>query len=420
MFREGHKPVQPGDFPDNRLQGVFHFLARQGDGPFVVERDFDPPVGVGGLRGCGADGKSVSIQSGHSDGCRRIEEEARGRNQKEDREAECKLARLQQRCHGEKDDDACRNPHDNPAWNEQRPISGSSRSRLPVGHQIRSHSQKRSAKKEKRDGRGHNGQNGQRDQDGMSARLFRCCGRFRVFGVFRGRIHRLFRGRSQDPGVISHTFPQFRETPLRAAHPRRAGGIGTAAASRGRFDSTARKTCAIIRSASGVFSQNHARWNRLCGLCALCVGDILRGLCALCVRFILRALRGLRVRFWFCGRGGLRVGARSGDSAQVDGSTGRQVEMLGACGGEVAARQWAAALATTGCRCFAARYRQVSRLFSRRLVVSLSGPMQGAGHQTKTHSAFSAFSACETPSVSLRSPAPPAGEPDSALSAFSA
>ena len=192
MFREGHKPVQPGDFPDNRLQGVFHFLARQGDGPFVVERDFDPPVGVGGLRGCGADGKSVSIQSGHSDGCRRIEEEARGRNQKEDREAECKLARLQQRCHGEKDDDACRNPHDNPAWNEQRPISGSSRSRLPVGHQIRSHSQKRSAKKEKRDGRGHNGQNGQRDQDGMSARLFRCCGGFRVFGVFRGWIHRFF------------------------------------------------------------------------------------------------------------------------------------------------------------------------------------------------------------------------------------
>ena len=62
------------------------------------------------------------------------------------------------------------------------------------------------------------------------------------------------RGRSQDPGVISHTFPQFRETPLRAAHPRRAGGIGTAAASRGRFDSTARKTCAIIRSASGIFS----------------------------------------------------------------------------------------------------------------------------------------------------------------------
>ena len=75
------------------------------------------------------------------------------------------------------------------------------------------------------------------------------------------------RGRSQYPGVISHTFPQFRETPLRA------GGIGTAAASRGRFDSTARKTCAIIRSSSGVFSQNHARWNRLRGLCSLCVGD---------------------------------------------------------------------------------------------------------------------------------------------------
>ena len=87
------------------------------------------------------------------------------------------------------------------------------------------------------------------------------------------------RGRSQYPGVISHTFPQFRETPLRAAHPRRAGGIGTAAASRGRFDSTVRKTCAIIRSASGVFSQNHARRNRLCGLCALCVRFILRGLC---------------------------------------------------------------------------------------------------------------------------------------------
>ena len=76
------------------------------------------------------------------------------------------------------------------------------------------------------------------------------------------------RGRSQYPRVISHTFPQFRETPLRAAHPRRAGGIGTAAASRGRFNSSVRKTCAIIRSASCVFSQNHARWNRLYGLCA--------------------------------------------------------------------------------------------------------------------------------------------------------
>ena len=36
------------------------------------------------------------------------------------------------------------------------------------------------------------------------------------------------------------------------------------------------------------------------------------------------------------------------------------------------------------------------------------------------NSADSAFSACETPSVSLRSPAPPAGEPDSAFSALSA
>ena len=62
---------------------------------------------------------------------------------------------------------------------------------------------------------------------------------------------------------ISHTFPQFREIPLRAAHPHRAGGIGTAAASRGRSNSTVRETHTIVRSGSGDFNQNHVRWNRL-------------------------------------------------------------------------------------------------------------------------------------------------------------
>ena len=62
---------------------------------------------------------------------------------------------------------------------------------------------------------------------------------------------------------ISHTFPQFREIPLRAAHPHRAGGIGKAAASRGRSNSTVRETHTIVRSGSGDFNQNHVRWNRL-------------------------------------------------------------------------------------------------------------------------------------------------------------
>ncbi len=48
----------------------------------------------------------------------------------------------------------------------------------------------------------------------------------------------------------------------RRGRPRRAGGIGRVAGSCGRLNSTVDKTCAIVRSGSGDFNQNHARWNR--------------------------------------------------------------------------------------------------------------------------------------------------------------
>ncbi len=85
------------------------------------------------------------------------------------------------------------------------------------------------------------------------------CGRNRGL---RRRKYRAARPKSIPPRHFPH-FPTISGKTARAAHPHRAGGIGKAAASRGRSDSTVRETHTIVRSGSGDFNQNHARWNRL-------------------------------------------------------------------------------------------------------------------------------------------------------------
>ena len=85
------------------------------------------------------------------------------------------------------------------------------------------------------------------------------CGRNRGL---RRRKYRAARPKSIPRRHFPH-FPTISGKPARAAHPHRAGGIGKAAASRGRSDSTVRETHTIVRSGSGDFNQNHARWNRL-------------------------------------------------------------------------------------------------------------------------------------------------------------
>ena len=96
--------------------------------------------------------------------------------------------------------------------------------------------------------------------------------------------------RESTPQSTENAFPTLSHNFGNHA-PRGAAGRSAPSSTANR---TVRKTCAIVRSGSCDFNQNHARWNRLCTLRGLRVRFWLCGLRALCVSFFCLGLRVAR------------------------------------------------------------------------------------------------------------------------------